>query len=366
MDPLVIYAGGKEVPLSGDELFEQGVGALQAQEFPRCIQQLSEHLERFPEHPARLYARYNLALCVELSTRYQEASEELTRYIKEAREGGASRSDLLDGEVRLGFNLVHASKPERALKLYTRLLTEEPLIGFDRAECHLRRAMAHISLEHFAEADRDLSLAMSHINGSIGPNREGNEPLAEVHFQRGELYRKHMRHIKLKMPLERMKLLFADKVLFFRKSLYAYVDALNVHHVYWGVAAGHQLGLLHEQLYSDFMLAEAPEDFDEETLAYYFYELEKKLAPLLKESISIYEKTMTLSVTHGVSNDWVRATERQLKRLRDLEEGVQRRLTLDPLEAQKQRPPARELMGPPLPKSEPQEEVATTPTKEPI
>jgi len=351
MDPLLIQAGSEEA-LSPMELFHEGVGGLQAQEYGRCIERLGSLLSHFPAHRSALYARYNLGLCYELSGRYQEAVEVFDDYVQtlrlpEHRDADDQELDLLDGQFRLGFNLTKASQAERAIALYERLLTTTPIIGFDRAECHLRRAIAQLLLGRFALADRDLSLAISHINGSIGDQREGNELLAEVHFYRGELYRRHMKHIKLKMPLKRMKRLFADKILFFRKSLYAYVDCLNVRHVYWGIAGGHQLGKLHEELYESIIWAETPPDFDPETEAYYLFELEKKLAPLLKESISLYEKTMTLSVTHGLNNEWVTATQDGLNRLRDLEESVQRRLSLDPLAAHELRAPRELLMGPP-------------------
>jgi len=347
MEPLLIQAGHGEA-LQPMELFHEGVGALQAQEYPRCIQRLEALVEHFPHHRALSFARYNLGLCFELAGRFQEAVTQFDHYLKTMR-SDQGEQDRLDGSLRLGFNLTMSSQDERAIKLYDRLLTTTPIIGYYRAEAHLRRAVAHLPLKRFARADRDLSLAISHIYGT-GAQRQGNELLAEVHFYRGELYRLHMRHIKLKMPLERMKRLFADKVLFFRKSLYAYVDCLNIRDVFWGIAGGHQLGKLHEQLYEDILWAEAPPSFDQETEAYYLFELEKKLAPLLRESIKLYEKTMTLSVTHGLSNEWVSSTQDGLTRLRSIEEGVARRLLMDPLEAYAQRPARRELAGPPQPK----------------
>ncbi len=350
MDTLLIRGGGGEA-LSGDELFEEAVGALQSQRFEECAARFGDYQRLFPDHYAAQHARYNYGLCLEHLGRFGEAAGQFARYAEVAREEGEPK-DALDGDVRRGYCLVYARRYAEAVPLYTRLLTEEPIIGFDRAECHLRRAMARLGLGEFGEADRDLSLALSHINGAIGDRREGNEALAETHFQRGELFRRHMRAVALKMPVKRMQRLFADKVLFFRKALYAYVDCLNVHHARWGVAAGHQLGALHEALYEDLMWAETPPDFDEETLAFYYFELEKKLAPLLGESISIYERTATLSATKGVQGEWADAATRNLRRLRGLEERVQRRLTLEPGEAHRARLAELELVGPPPPKGE--------------
>lgn len=350
MDTLLIRGGGGEA-VSADALFEEGVGALRSQRFEECAARLGEHQRLFPDHYAAQAGRYNYGLCLEFLAQHLSAAAQFERYAEVARAGG-DEQDALDGDVRRGYNLVYAHRYAEAIPLYTRLLTETPIVGFDRAECHLRRAMAYRGVGDLGESDRDLSLALSHINGAIGDRREGNEPLAETHFQRGELFRQQMRAVALKMPLKRMQRLFADKVLFFRKSLYAYVDCINVHNARWGVAAGHQLGALHEALYEDLMWAETPPDFDEETLALYYFELEKKLAPLLRESISIYERTATLSAQRGVQGEWVEATARDLRRLRALEERVQRRLTLEPDEAHRARVAELEVVGPPAPRGE--------------
>lgn len=336
--------------LSAEDLFEEGVGAFQGQKFAICEERLTTYLKYFNDDVYTHSAHYNLGLCLEFQRKYFEATKQFQAFIDLSTE----ESDRLDGEVRLGYNLIFSKQVKQAVELYTRLLTTYPLKGFDRAECHLRRAMAKMSLRKYAEADRDLSSAMSHINGAIGPHRKGNEALAEVHFQRGEVYRRHMGEIDLRMPLSAIKRGISDKSRFLRKSLYAFVAAIKVNHTYWAIAAGHQLGVLYEDIYEDLMNAEYPADFDEETLAYYYFELDKKLAPLVRESISIYEKTITISATQGAANAWVESTEKNLKRLRVLEATLQTRLSLEPLEAlqhKKNHPFVRGPITVPLPPS---------------
>lgn len=319
--------------LSAEELFEEGVGAFQGQRFKLCEERLSTYLKYFKDEVYTHSAHYNLGLCLEFQRKHEEAAKQFRAY----QDLSDQESDRLDGAVRLGYNLIFSNQVIEAESLYTQLLLKYPLKGFDRAECHLRRAMARLSQKKYAEADRDLSSAMSHINGAIGSQFKGNEALAEVHFQRGEVYRRHMGEIQLKMPLYEIKRSIADKTRFFRKSLYAYVEAIKVNHTYWAIAAGHQLGVLHEDIYEDLLSAEYPSDFDDETLAYYFFELDKRLAPLISESIAIYEKTITISATQGAENTWVQSTQSSLKRLRTLEANLQKRLSLDPLEAYKQK-----------------------------
>ena len=319
--------------LSAEELFEEGVGAFQGQRFKLCEQRLSTYLKYFQDDIYTHSAHYNLGLCLEFQRKHIKAAEQFRAY----RDLSEQESERLDGAVRLGYNLIFSNQAIEAENLYTQLLLQYPLKGFDRAECHLRRSMARLSQKKYAEADRDLSSAMSHISGAIGSNYKGNEALAEVHFQRGEVYRRHMGEIQLKMPLYEIKRSIADKTRFFRKSLYAFVEAIKVNHTYWAIAAGHQLGVLHEDIYEDLLNAEYPSNFDDETLAYYFFELDKKLAPLISESIVIYEKTITISATQGAENTWVHSTQNSIKRLRALEAELQKRLSLDPLEAYRQK-----------------------------
>ena len=335
LDGLLIRGQGGVFTAS--ELFHRGVGAFEGQEFARCEEQLSLYLEHFKEGKFAHSAHYNLGLCLELQRKYKSAAEHFEAYVR----GSTSKTDRIDGEVRQGYNLIYSGEGGRALPIYTRLLTEESLVGFDRAECHLRRGMAHILIKAYAKADRDFSQAFSHINSNLGNRGEGNEALAEVQFQRGELYREQMSEITLIFPIERMKRQMIDKILFFKKSLYAYVASIEVHHAYWATAAGHQLGVLHEEIFEDIVSAERPKDFDDEMLAYYYYELDKKLAPLLRESISIYEKTLTLSSKKGIQNEWIESTQIHLKHIRSLEEALQRRLMIDPLDAFKLREPMK-------------------------
>lgn len=331
MDTLVIRPTGPI--LDAKALFEEGVGAFQGQLFAKCEELLKTYLVHFSDEIYTHATHYNLGLCLEFQRKHKDAAEQFQSYYDLSKDP----SDRLDGAVRLGYNFVFSNRLEEAVDLYSELLTTYPLKGFDRAECHLRRAMAKTGLQKYAEADRDLSAAISHIYGAIGSKLPGNEALAEVHFQRGEVYRRHMGEIDLKMPLSRIKRSIADKTRFFRKSLHAYVSSIKVNHTYWAIAAGHQLGVLHEDIYEDLLHAEYPPEFDEETRAYYFFELDKKLAPLIRESISIYEKTITISATQGAGNSWVQSTKESLVRLRKLEAELQRRLSMDPLDAYKRK-----------------------------
>ena len=335
---------------SAKDLFEEGVGAFEGQQFEKCETLLQTYLEHFSSEVYTHAVHYNLGLCLELQRKHEGAVDHFRAYAELSQEA----SDRRDGEVRLGYNLIFAGRHQEAIELYTQLLTLAPIKGLDRAECHLRRAIAQSSIGKYAEADQDLGLAMSHTNSTLGPYRAGNEMLAEIYFQRGEVYRHHMGVIDLKLPLTKMRRNLSDKKRFFNRSLYAFIEAVKVAHSYWSIAAGHQLGVLYEDFYEDIMQAEYPEDFDEETVAFYYFKLEKGMTPILRQAISLYEKTITISSTQGAENEWVRSTQESLKRLRELEERLHHRLSMDEVEAHKlrtsqplRRPPKHTLPLPP-------------------
>ena len=103
--------------------------------------------------------------------------------------------------------------------------------------------------------------------------------------------------------------------------LKSFMNALNVREPYWATAAGMKLGELYNN-YRDVLSAEIPNSMGGEERSVYFGELRKQLLPLLKQSVSIYERNITMGLRLGASNRWVQETEQRLKTLRRLIEGT--------------------------------------------
>jgi tetratricopeptide (TPR) repeat protein len=323
MDPLLISS---QEAVHAQTLFEEGTGALEGQNFDICIEKLSK-LVSFKDHPYLQASFYNLGLCYEFKKNFIKSEESFRQYLIIAKE----ESDVLDGKVRLGYSLLQNQKADEALSLYHDVLKKvfKPL---DRAECHLRRAIAYLIKQDFSRADHELSVAISQTTGVFINGYEGNELMAEIFFQRAEIYRAISNQVELKMPLERMKRAFAEKVKFFRKALYAYVSCIQVHHQYWGLAAGFQLAKMHEDIYFQIIHAEKPDDFDEETTLIYRHQLKKRIFPLLQESVSIYQKNAELGQRIGARHEWVKATQEKLSALHAMIEKIQKEISQDPLE----------------------------------
>ncbi|MCB9522637.1 MAG: tetratricopeptide repeat protein [Myxococcales bacterium] len=313
-------------------LFQEGEAAHRAQDFARCDQVYGQLLDRFPDSRFAHSALYNRGLCLESLKQHALAAQHFRRHAQLATE----LRDRRDGEFRMGVNLLATGNHAEAQHLYDQLLQAEDLGPADRAECHLRRAIARTHLKRVGLAERDLRAATSYVKEAYGEHLQGNDLLAEIHFQRGRIYEQLTRDVPLKLPLAKMKGDLAEKVRYFRQAQASYIDALNVRHSYWATASGLKLGELYEHFYRDVLLAEAPADFDKDAKAYYLYELRKALTPLLEQSLSIYEKNITLSERLGARNEWVDETEARVARLRSLIEANQR--APEPLGAKEQKP----------------------------
>ncbi len=312
-----------------DMLFQQARGAFDGHRFDEAERLYGKLLERFPQSDLAITAIYNRGLCLEHLKQYGQAAAHFRRYSQIA----ATLKDKRDGEFRWGYNLVQTGDFPMALDLYTRLLIETDLSAADRAECYLRRGIALLRLSRYGEAEKDLRRSLDQAAQAYQGELMNNELAAEAHFRRGEIYQRMCREVTLKLPVESMKDDLAEKARFFRQSQASFIDALNVRHSYWATAAGLKLGELYEDFYTDILSAEVPADFDKDTKRFYFVELRKKLVPLLEQSLSIYEKNITMSERIGAQNEWVNETETRLSRLRSLIEATHREDAAEALEA---------------------------------
>ncbi len=323
MEPMLITEqGGIQV----DVLFEEGVGALNGQLFDQCIERFST-LVKFKDHIYLHPAYYNLGLCYEFVQKHVEAEQAFREYIKLS----TAPENILDGKVRLGVQLVKNKKADEALALYEDILLKNTLKPMDRAECHLRKAMAYLVKEDFSRADNELSVAISQTNGLFPNGYQQNELIAEVFYQKGEVFRLLSAKVALKLPVEKMRRALNDKIRYFKKAVSHYVSCINVHQSYWATAAGFQLAKQHEDIYYQITNAEHPADFDEETIVLYRHQLKKKIFPILQESISIYQKNAELGQRIGASNEWIKATDQKLNELKQMIGKVQEEINQDPL-----------------------------------
>ncbi len=321
MEEMVVEAkDGNIAAFDAQSLFEEATTAFQKHEFDECDAAYEKLLDRFPESRFAHSALYNRGLCLEQLSQHIQAAAHFRRHAQLAKD----LKDRRDGEFRWGYNLVKAGDHPTAVDLYTRLLAAEDIGDADRAECHLRRGTALIALRRPGAGEKDLKKSMEFVRIAYDGVLRGNDLYAEAHYRRAEIYQALSHGVRLVLPISGMRDRLANKVKFFRQAQSSYIDSLNVQHAYWATAAGLRLGELYEQFYLDVMDADVPKDLSKEEKEVYFVELRKSLQPVLEQSLSIYEKNITMSQRLGAENEWVTETESRVARLRGLIEASER------------------------------------------
>jgi len=312
--------------VSARELFESGKDAFKNTDFEECIRSYDQLIEYFPQSKWTTTGYFNRGLCLQELKKYSRAVKDFTRYIDATR----SPKNRQDGRIRLGFNLVMDGQFEAALKLYESTLESPNIRGFLRSECLLRRGMAKAGMGDAAGADADYERSLYEIKHASDGLTKGNALAAEILFRRGELYGRLMARIEFKLPKERMKSDLHKKMLLFRKSQRSYTESINIQNPFWSTAAGTRAGELFELFYRALAKAETPSTFTEEMTAYYHAEMNRKILPLLRESIEIYELNLAMSMRLGIHNDWVKKSEAKLEDLRQMYEDKTKRLNDHP------------------------------------
>ena len=318
MDPVVIEQVNDD-PLAptleaydATALFERAQERYESQAFDEAEGLYAKLLRTFPDSRYVFPALYNHGLCLEQLRQYGAAAARFRRYLQRAE----TLRDRRDGQFRWGYNLVRTGDHPTAVKLYSELLDAPDLSEADRAEVLLRRGTSLAGLKQFGEAERDLKRSIKAVAQAYDGVVDGNELLAEAHFQRGAIYQQLFRMVSLQLPIEKMREDLGDKVRFFRQSQSSYIDSLNVRNSYWAVAAGLRLGEIYEEFYRHILQADVPDEFDKDTKRHYFKALKKRLQPLIEQALVIYEKNITMSQRLGAQNEWVDETEGRVARLR--------------------------------------------------
>jgi tetratricopeptide (TPR) repeat protein len=180
---------------------DHGRDAFGRHDFAECDLAYGRLIERFPESRYIHTALYNRGLCLEQLGEHGRAATHFRRHAQLSTE----LRDQRDGEFRWGYNLIKTGDFPTALDLYTRLLTASDLQPLDRAECHLRRGIAHARLDRAGEAEKDLKQAMALTREGSDGHVQGSELYAEAHFRRGEIYQRLSHNVGLKLPVASMR-----------------------------------------------------------------------------------------------------------------------------------------------------------------
>ena len=316
MEPVVIRPPSPDQPLdfyTAKDLFNRGRLARAFNKYEDCVRFFTMTIDDFPRSRYALPALYNRGLCHESLSDPNSAIESFERYTQLSQDP----ADRLDGFFRLLHNLVDAERNSRALLLAERLLGER-LTALDQAEIIIRKAVV---LGRLAKKENSKTLLLKAVRMAKKATEglvHGNAILAEAEYELGMLYLNEMSQVRLVLPLSRMKVDLGQKMTAFRKSQRHLLNAVTGQVKEPSTRAGEALGNLYAKLYGDLLAAERPADLSPVEVQIYLEELIKRVTPVLRNAITIYEKSLALGQRLGADKSWLSEVHIQKERLESL------------------------------------------------
>ena len=299
------------------EVFDRGRLARAFEKHPDCIRYFSIVIEEFGQSKYAEPSLYNRGLCYESDAKPHEAAKDFEQYAKIA----TTPASKLDGLFRLLHNLVEIEHNTRALAL-TQTLLKLPLDDLDKAEVLNKQGaiMSHLGQKEHAKrlllkASR---LAKKGAQGFI----HSNSVYAEAEYLLGQISLEAMQQRKLTLPLETMKTQLAEKLKYFRKSQLHFLNSVKAQVKGYSTQAGERLGTLYADLYGDLISAERPPSLTKIETDVYYEELLSRIRPVLKNAITIYEKSIMLGKRLGETAEWLDTVNQQKERLEKLLDSV--------------------------------------------
>lgn len=298
---------------SAKDLFNRGRLARAFDKYPDCIRFFNMVLNDFPKSRYAVPALYNRGLCHESAAEPNAAIESFERYVQLSDDP----EDQMDGFFRLLHNLIEAERNSRALVLSQRLLESE-LSDIDRAEVLTKQGAALYGLANHDQSKtvffKAVRLAKKATDGLV----HKNAVLAEAEYRIGLLFAAKMRSQRLALPLKHMKRSLNEKMAAFRKSQHHLLNAVKGQIKSTSTMAGQALGTLYADLYAGLLAAERPANLSAEEVTIYLEELIKRVTPVLRHAITIYEKSLSLGKRLGAQESWLTEVTLQKERLESL------------------------------------------------
>jgi TolA-binding protein len=319
MDPVWFKVGpdGKVVAelTDADSLFEAAQRLFREKRFEAALERYEKLLDHHPSSRYRIAALYNAGLSLEKLDRLDDAAN---RYRKVADEVPRSR-DAVDAHFRLGEVLAKRKRWREVADLFTRLLLREDLKPIDSFEARVRKGVALAEIGEEDDAERTLLRAVrfyeeaSRMEPLFDPGL-----LAQAFFHLGEVARRRMAATPLRLPQAQLEQDLNRKGHLLLAAQSRYLRAVRTAHPEWAPAAGHQLGLVYEGFHADILAAPIPPELTPVEREVYLEELRKKVRPLIRKAVGIYQRNLSLSQRLGAGGPWGDKTRERMQRLERL------------------------------------------------
>lgn len=319
LEPLVLEAQGqKVVEVDARERFQVAADAYARGRHGEALRLFEDVARLFPESKFAPHALYNAGLALVQLQRFDEALSVLA----DAREQLADDEDRFDALCQIGTCYEGLGRWQDVRGVMRQVLTRKSLNVRDRVEARIRLGLAFHRMGDWAQAERELDLALDEHRKNPGiPSLKSNPWVARAQFVIGEMYRELFRSIQFRLPVESMERDLSDKSSFFLKAQTAYLQAIRLSTKPWSVGAGFRLGELYEAMVEDMMKAEIPADMDETDRGIYFDELKKYVKPMVERAVDIYQRALQMNDRLGGTEEWSKASEAGLDRMQRMLEG---------------------------------------------
>ncbi len=309
--------GGLHVELADPQaLFDRATKFLKQKRYKEAWSRYRVLLKYYPGHALAVPARYNTGLCLSHMKRYKEAARAFEAYLK-AKD--LSRQDRCDGMEKLGEVLSKLKRPRDAINWLMRVDKNCTGTVFARIRTKAKIAHEYNQLHDPAMAMHFASRAMRlyRINKE-SPGMSGYYFAAMAYYEYARAYAFMFRNIKLYLPMDRMEKDLTDKAQYFLSAQSAFLNAIRVHNIYFGIRSGMAIGKLYEDFYNDLMSAEVPAKFTPEQRKIYFEELKKDIRPLVRKAEIVYQQNLRVGKYYKVPQKWMQEARKRLEKLKQL------------------------------------------------
>ena len=319
MEPLRfrVGPGGRVVAEFQDpaSLFDEADRLFREKKHEEALRLYDRILASSPPARYRWPSLYNSGLALEKLGRHEEA---IARY-RAAIEVVPRSPDAIDAHFRLGASLGKLKRWREAADLFTQLLLRDDLKPVENFEARVQVGVALAELGEDDEAERTLLRAVRyHAEASRVEPLGDPALLGQAFFYLGNVAQRRMAAQPLRLPQEQLEKDLNEKGRLLLTSQARYLSAVRTADSYWAPAAGHQLGLVYERFHNDILAAPVPPQLNALEREVYLAELTRKLMPLIRKAVGIYQRNLELSERLGSQSPWVAQTRERMEKLRRL------------------------------------------------
>ncbi len=333
LEPIKVIAsdGGKRIEvLDATGLFDAAGRHLSAKQHRQALRHYDRLLLHFPKTRFSAPALYNAGLAHEALYEYDEAAKRYRTLVA----GYGETRDAVDASFRLGGCLAELHRWKDSAQVFATLSQRKDLTAGDRIEAFARKGLAEFRQHDHDAARKTLVAAVAYARKIEGVERLDHDFFLAMSYY----YLAAIPHVRFRLSKidrgKKMGKTLDAKAKLLLVSQRRYIETIRVKNPYWATAAGFQIGSLYKEFYNTLMTAlpdfkKAARDnaktakislakAEKQLVRVYIEELHKKVKPLLKKAIRVFEKNIVMGTRVGIRSQWLAKSRHQIRELKRL------------------------------------------------